>query len=166
VERALDSGGVSVPLVAIGAAALVLVFALWWLYFLHPAGEALVMHRERSYLWGYGHYGVLAALAAIGAGLELAVERTGHSVAASPIAVGYAIAIPVAVFLLLTWALHAPITPRPLFRPGSLLGCCVLVLVVPAFADRLGVLAVVASIATICALLLTGVLVRLRAEPA
>jgi low temperature requirement protein LtrA len=119
VEQALASGGFSVPLVATGAAALVLVFALWWLYFLQPAGDGLAIHRDRSYVWGYGHYGILAALAAVGAGLELAVEQTGHSIAASPVTVGYAIAIPVAGFLLLTWALHAPITPRPVLRPRS-----------------------------------------------
>ena len=34
--------------------------------------------RDRSYLWGYGHYGIFAALAALGAGLEVAVEQTGH----------------------------------------------------------------------------------------
>ena len=108
----------ALPLVTIGAAALVLVFALWWLYFLHPAGDGLVAHRDRSYVWGYGHYGIFAALAALGAGLEVAVEQTGHHVAASPVAVGYAIAIPVAVFLVLVWALHAPYLPGAQARDG------------------------------------------------
>jgi low temperature requirement protein LtrA len=168
VERALASSGVGVPLVAVGAAALVLVFALWWLYFLQQAGEGLVIHRERSYVWGYGHYGLLAALAAVAAGLELAVEQTGHSVAASPAAVGYAIAIPVALFLLLTWALHAPITPRPLLHPALLLGSCLLILILPALAERIGVVVVLASIATICASVVAITLARQRpvtAEP-
>jgi hypothetical protein len=30
--------------VAIGVAALVLVFALWWIYFLQPAGEGPAAH--------------------------------------------------------------------------------------------------------------------------
>jgi low temperature requirement protein LtrA len=151
VERALDAGGSSVSLVAVGAASLALVFALWWLYFLQQAGHGLVIHRERSYVWGYGHYGLLAALAAVGAGLEVAVEQTGHSVAASPVAVAYAIAIPVAVFLLLTWALYAPITPRPLVRPRVVLGGGVLILLVAAFAGTVGVVAAVAAIAAIAA---------------
>ena len=90
VDRALAAGGVSAPLVAVAVSALALVFALWWLYFLQPAGDGLASHRDRSYLWGYGHYGIFAALAAVGAGLEVAVEHTGHHVAASPVAVGYA----------------------------------------------------------------------------
>jgi len=165
VERALTSGGFGVPLVAIGAAALVLVFALWWLYFLQQAGEGLVVHRDRSYLWGYGHYGLLAALTAVGAGLELAVEQTGHSVAASPVAVGYAIAIPVAVFLVLTWALHAPITPRPVLRPRLVLGSCLVILIVPAFAERVPVMVVLASIATICAVVVAITLAIERRSP-
>jgi low temperature requirement protein LtrA len=164
VERALASGGFSMPLVAVGVAALVLVFALWWLYFLQPAGEGLVVHRERSYVWGYGHYGLLAALAAVGAALELAVEQTGHSVAASAVAVGYAIAIPVAVFLLLTWVLHAPITPRPVLQPRWLVGSCLLILVLPAFAEHVGVVAVLASIAAVCALVVADALARQRTE--
>jgi low temperature requirement protein LtrA len=164
VERALSSGGLSAPLVAVGAGALALVFALWWIYFLHPAGEGLVVHRDRSYVWGYGHYGLLAALAAIGAGLELVVEQTGHSVAASPTAVGYAIAIPVAVFLLLTWALHAPITPQPLLRPRLVLSSCLLILLLPAFAEQVGVDVVLASIAMTSASVVAITLARQRKE--
>jgi low temperature requirement protein LtrA len=151
VERALEAGGGGAALVAVGAAALVLVFSLWWLYFLPRTGDGLVVHRERSYVWGYGHYGLLAALAAVGAGLELAVEQTGHSVTASPVAVGYAIAIPVAAFLLFTWALHAPITPAPVLRPGVVLSGGLLILLVPAFAEPLGVVVVLAGIAALAA---------------
>ncbi|GAA1625162.1 hypothetical protein GCM10009744_11120 [Kribbella alba] len=68
--------------------------------------EALSDRRNRSYLCGYGHYGIFAALTALGAGLEVAVEQTGHHLKASPLAVGYAVAIPVGVFLTLRWAVH------------------------------------------------------------
>ncbi|MGR6998534.1 low temperature requirement protein A [Yinghuangia aomiensis] len=63
-----------------------LLFALWWLYFRLPAGHGLLSRREASCLWGYGHYGVFAGLAALGAGLEVAVEQSGHRLAASPLA--------------------------------------------------------------------------------
>jgi low temperature requirement protein LtrA len=160
LEESLASGGLSASLVVIGLAALILVFALWWIYFLQEAGEGLVAHRERSYLWGYGHYFILAALAAVGAGLELAVEQAGHGIAASATTVGYAIAIPVALFLLLTWALHAPIMPRPVLQPGLLLGSCLAILVLPAFADGVGVATVLASIAAVCAAVVAVTLAR------
>ncbi len=151
VDRALAAGGVSAPLVAVAVSALALVFALWWLYFLQPAGEGLASHRDRSYLWGYGHYGIFAALAAVGAGLEVAVEHTGHHVAASPVAVGYAIAVPVSAFLVLLWALHAPIVSRPVCRPTPLLGGGLVILLLPLAATWITLSAVVAAIAVTCA---------------
>ena len=74
---------------------------------LHPAGDGLAAHRERSYVWGYGHYGLLAALAAVAAGLELAVSQ-----GAPPATVAIAVSVPVAVFLLSVWALTAPLSSR------------------------------------------------------
>ena len=152
VQRALAADGVSVPLVTVGAAGLVLVFALWWLYFLQPAGEGLAASRERSYVWGYGHYGVFAALAAVGAGLETAVEHSGHHAAASAVAVGYAVAVPVAVFLILVWALHVPIIARPVLHPAVMLGGAAAVLLLPLAALAIPLVAVVAAIAAACAL--------------
>jgi low temperature requirement protein LtrA len=154
-ERAVAIGGFSAPLVATGAAALVLVFALWWLYFLHPTADGLVIHRERSYLWGYGHYGVVASLTAVGAGLELAVEQAGHSVAVAPVTVAYAVAIPVAAFLASTWALHAPLTAQGVLRPRLVLASCLVILVVPAFAAHVPATAIVAAIAG-CAAAVVG----------
>jgi low temperature requirement protein LtrA len=151
---------VSASLVAVAVSALALVFALWWLYFLQPAGDGLASHRDRSYLWGYGHYGIFAALAAVGAGLEVAVEHTGHHVAASPVAVGYAIAIPVAVFLILLWALHAPIVPRPVLRPASMLGGGLAILLLPLAAQGIAPAAVVAAIAITCALIVAITITR------
>ncbi|HEX5780620.1 MAG TPA: low temperature requirement protein A, partial [Solirubrobacteraceae bacterium] len=151
VEAVLDSGGVSTALVAVAVSALALVFALWWLYFLQPAGDCLAAHRERSYLWGYGSYGIFAALAAVGAGLEVAVEQTGHHIAASAVAVGYAVAIPVAVFLVLLWALYAPLVPRPVLRPGPMLGGALVVLLLPLAAEGVALSVVVAAIAIVCA---------------
>ena len=101
VQSGLEAHGVSPALVVIAAAGLVLLFALWWLYFLEPAGEGLESRRNRSFYWGYGHYFVFASLAAIGAGLEVAVQRGAAHADASDAAVEYAIAIPVAVFLLM-----------------------------------------------------------------
>ena len=151
IERA--AGGVSAALITTGTAALVLVFALWWLYFLQPAGDGLVQRREHAYVWGYGHYGLFAALAAVGAGLEVAVEQTGHDVAASPVVIGYAVAIPVAVVLVLLWALHAPICRPPVLKREAILAATAVVLVLPLAAEYVALSVVVAAIAAACSLL-------------
>ena len=50
---------------------------MWWIYFLHETGEALRLRRDLDFLWGYSHYLVFAAAAAVGAGLE-ACYRARH----------------------------------------------------------------------------------------
>jgi low temperature requirement protein LtrA len=154
LHAALESGaGVTGSLVTIAVAGLVLLFALWWLYFLEPAGEGLARRRQWSFVWGYGHYGLFAALAAVGAGLEVAVEQTGHHLEASVIGVGYAVAIPVCVFLVLLWGVHAPIVRRPVIPPVLILGAAGAVAFVPLAVEAVGLGVVVAAIAGICALL-------------
>lgn len=154
VEGALETGEISGPFLIIAGSGLVLLFALWWLYFLGPAGEGLSDRRHRSYLWGYGHYGIFAALAALGSGLEVAVEQSGHHVAASPMALGYAIAIPVGVYLALLWTVHALVIAEPLIFPAGVLSCVAVVLLLPLATPWTGVAAVVAAIAAVCVLLL------------
>nr|WP_192757069.1 low temperature requirement protein A [Actinopolymorpha pittospori] len=152
VEGALETGEISGPFVVIAVCGLILLFALWWLYFLVEAGEGLSDRRDRSYLWGYGHYGIFAALAALGAGLEVAVEQSGHHVAASPLALGFAVAIPVAAYLALLCAAHALIVPGPVIYPAAV-PACVAVILLPLATSRIGVAAVVAAITAICVLL-------------
>jgi low temperature requirement protein LtrA len=156
VQGALHTAEISGSFITIAVSSLVLLFALWWLYFLEPAGDALGDRRHRSYLWGYGHYGIFAALTALGAGLEVAVEQTGHNLKASPLAVCYAVAIPVGVFLTLLWAVHAPIIAEPVIAPALVLGCVTLILLLPLAVGWIGVSAVVAAIATVCVLLIAA----------
>jgi low temperature requirement protein LtrA len=94
-----------VPLGSLAAAGLVVVFALWWLYFDEPR-EDLLAGRRLPLHWGYGHYAVFAATAAVGSGLEVAIDVETGAFAGSEIAADLAVPLPVAVFLLVVWALH------------------------------------------------------------
>jgi low temperature requirement protein LtrA len=156
VQAALDAEGVSVSFVMIAVAGLALLFGLWWLYFLEPAGEGLARRRDRFMLWGYGHYGIFAALAALGAGLKIAVEQNAHHVTVGPVVAGYAVAIPVGAFLVLLWAVHAPIVTRLAIRPAVMLGGAAVILVLPLAAAMTGLAFVVASIAAVCALIIVA----------
>ncbi|WP_328854783.1 low temperature requirement protein A [Microbispora hainanensis] len=151
VGRALEADAVGGSFVVISIAGLILLFALWWLYFLGPAGDGLTDRRHRSYLWGYGHYGIFAALAALGAGLEVAVERNGHDVSSS--ALGYAVAVPVGVCLALLWAVHVLVVRRPVMSPAAVVACVLVVLSLPLATPWIGVAGTVAAIATVCVLL-------------
>jgi low temperature requirement protein LtrA len=153
-EGAFAAGGLSTSFVTIALAALVLLFSLWWLYFLEPTGEGLAGRRDRSFLWGYGHYGIFAALAAVGAGLEVAVEQTGHHVDASPVAIGYAVAAPVGAYLVLLWAVHVPIVSSPVIPTPVILSAALVVLLLPLAIGFIGLGLAIATIATVCSLVI------------
>ncbi|WP_433133404.1 low temperature requirement protein A [Micromonospora sp. CA-240977] len=102
IQTGLDAG--EHDLWSLAAAGAIIVFALWWLYFDRPteAPDRL----PYSLIWGYGHYLVFAAIAAIGAGLGVSVDVERHLAHVSAGTAGYAVAIPIAVFLLTVWVLH------------------------------------------------------------
>ncbi|SDH56421.1 Low temperature requirement protein LtrA [Nonomuraea jiangxiensis] len=164
VTGALEASEISSPFLVVSGSGFVLLLALWWLYFVVRAGEGLSARRDRSYLWGYGHYGIFAALAAIGAGLEVAVEQSGREVAASPLAIGYAVAVPAAVFLALLWAVHALVAREPVPHPCLVLGSVTVVALLPLAASWIGVAGVVAGIAAVC-VMQAAVTVAARSSP-
>ena len=166
VQASLDGGGLSLDLVLIAVSGLVVLFALWWLYFSEPAGDGLEGHRDLSYLWGYGHFAIFAALGALGAGLEVAVESAGHHVEVDSTVVGYSVAIPVAVFLVVLWAAHAPLVERVVIHPLGIALAAVAVLLLPLGADAIGIAGVLAGIAIALVVLLAVTLLgqRERAE--
>ncbi|MFH8490589.1 low temperature requirement protein A [Streptomyces longisporoflavus] len=76
------------------------------------AGEGVPTHgrlksNRQSFLWGYGHYFVLGAAAAIGAGIEVAVEEAVGKAHISTLAASAAVTIPMALYLLTVWLLHS-----------------------------------------------------------
>ncbi|MEV4410470.1 low temperature requirement protein A [Catellatospora sp. NPDC049609] len=97
VESALETGQLA-PLVWLAAAGLVIVFGMWWLYFERPAHDLLTSFRA-AFRWGYGHYFILAAAAAVGAGLAAAADFHSHTSHVSGVTAAYAVAVPVAVYL-------------------------------------------------------------------
>src|SRR4051794_16840672 len=166
LQAAFAAGGLKWSLVTVAVAALVLLFALWWLYFLQPSASGLAKHREQSFLWGYGHYGIFAAAAAVGAGLEVAVEGAGHHLDVSAVGVGFAVAVPGAVFLVLLWAVHVPLVDRPVIRPVLTVGAAGGILLLPPMAGFLGLTAVVVLIAAGCALLIATTILTSSRSPA
>jgi len=163
MQESLAERGFSAPLALVSLAALVLVFALWWLSYLHPSGELLEARRGLSYRWGYAHYLVFAALAALGAGLESAVAATAGHLEETELVLGAAVAVPVAGYLILLWAVHRPLGDREPLRAVIVLPAVALVAAAPLTAPAIGVAGTVAVIAVVCAGLVAAVLVRERA---
>ncbi|MGX6603673.1 low temperature requirement protein A [Micromonosporaceae bacterium Da 78-11] len=105
-RAALDEHGeLMSTLLPVAIGGVVIVFALWWLYFDRSA-HGLLTSLRTSILWGYGHYFIFAAAAATGAGLAVAVDHATHQAEISQTLSGYAVAVPVAVYLFFVWLLH------------------------------------------------------------
>jgi low temperature requirement protein LtrA len=85
---------------------------MWWIYFMLPAGRALHLRRHRSFLFGYGHIPIFAAIAATGAGLHVAAYFIDHEAHISGAVAVASIAVPVALFKgSLTWLYSVMVGP-------------------------------------------------------
>lgn len=111
VKSALDEHEAVGELVPIATGGLLLVFSAWWIYFAAPVHRRLTSNR-RAFLWGYGQYVVLASAAAIGAGMEVAVEQATGQAHLSTAAASACVTVPVALYLLTAWLLHSRYSKR------------------------------------------------------
>ncbi len=108
VREGLDTGEHIGSLIALAAAGLVLLFSLWWLYFDQPGHARLAKAKNLLTVtsWGYGHYLIFASAAAVGAGLEVAVDYDTHTAHVGSIPAAMATTVPVAIYLLSVWSMH------------------------------------------------------------
>jgi low temperature requirement protein LtrA len=149
MQASLALHGVTSDLVIVSVASLVLVVALWWAYFLQPAGEGLERRRNLSLYWGYGHFLLFAALAAVGAGLDAAVQTSAHAEGAHLLSVGLTLAIPTAVAIVLIWVLHAPFLDSSGYPFVVAVPAAVLVAVTGLFTPTIGIVVTVVAIALV-----------------
>ena len=112
VQAALESGERLALLSPIIIGGLAIVYAMWWLYFYRPV-HGLLRHDDPrgAFTWGYGHFIVFTAAAAVGAGLSVAVDVASHHAAIGTFGAGMAVAIPVASYVGALWVVH--------YRPSS-----------------------------------------------
>jgi low temperature requirement protein LtrA len=124
VQAALASGEALATLAPIIVGGLLIVYSMWWFYFDRPVHDLLNSLRK-AIVWGYGHYLVFGAAAAVGAGLAVAVDEATHHAKIGSIGAGAAVAVPVAVYMLSLWFLH----DRPEYGRTRLFGALAAVIV-------------------------------------
>jgi len=115
-QAAFEAGGRLVPLLTVAVGGLLLVFALWWSSFKHEPDVSRRRSLASMIAWGYGHYFVFAAIAALGAGLQVATDTTHGGTDLAPAIAALTVAIPVVIYLASTAALHAA-RSSPLLAP-------------------------------------------------
>ncbi|MEV6552733.1 low temperature requirement protein A [Streptomyces sp. NPDC051597] len=106
VQEALDEHEALGELLPLAGGGLLIVFAAWWIYFAVPIAGHLTSNRQ-AFAWGYGHFVILGSAAAIGAGMEVAVEQAVGKAHISTAAASAAVTVPAALFMLTVWALHS-----------------------------------------------------------
>ncbi|GAA1977708.1 low temperature requirement protein A [Kitasatospora viridis] len=106
MQSAVDEHEALHELIPIAVGGLLICFAAWWIYFAAPIHEHLRGNRQ-AFLWGYGHYLVFGSAAAVGAGLEVAVEHAVGKAHISAEAAAATVTVPSAVYLFTVWLLHA-----------------------------------------------------------
>ncbi|MEV8634521.1 low temperature requirement protein A [Streptosporangium sp. NPDC051023] len=105
IQTGLERGIVTTALLSVALSGIVIVFAMWWVYFARPAERILTSNRV-SFPWGYGHYLIFSSAAAVGAGLGVVVDHDTGRAHIGDLAAGAAVAVPVAVFVLSVWLVH------------------------------------------------------------
>ncbi|WP_207803842.1 low temperature requirement protein A [Kocuria tytonicola] len=85
-----------------------IAFGFWWAYFIPRFAEVLHHHRRRSFGFGYSHFLIWPALAAVGGGLHLMALSFEHSedLHVDHVVAACALAIPVGVFTVGLFTAH------------------------------------------------------------
>lgn len=92
----------SVALVEVAVSSVVILFAMWWLYFAegsHLRNDSLSV----ALTWGYGHIVIFASGGAVGAGFAAMVDVSSGHGHLSLLASEYSVAVPVAIYMLGLW---------------------------------------------------------------
>ena len=92
-------------MIGLATAGILILFAMWWVYF-DKSAHGMLNTLNSSLIWGYGHYLIFASIAAVGAGLNIAVEYDLDEIHISSTTAGLAVTVPVAIYLVVVWALH------------------------------------------------------------
>lgn len=146
MREVFDEDGVTTRLIILSLAGFVLLVGLWWIYFLEPGAAGLLRHREAAYFWGWGHFLLFAALAGVGAWLEVAVLAVSRNDLASNLHIAYGLAVPVAIVLLMVWVVHLPFSELATVPARVLLPAAALVLLIPLAVRAIGLPGVVVGI--------------------
>ena len=106
LSATLDGHGLTADLTMVIAGGLLLVLSLWWLYFKRSLVECI--RGRNGFVFGYAHYFLLGAVAAIGAALATSVDVVEHHRhGPDPQTAALFLATAVSVYLLALGSIHA-----------------------------------------------------------
>lgn len=87
------------------AGGVMVTFSAWWLYFARE-NEGILTSNRVGYVWGFGHYVIFGAAAAVGAGLSARIAYYGHHAEVSDLVSSAFVTGPVAAALAALWVVN------------------------------------------------------------
>jgi low temperature requirement protein LtrA len=108
-------------------------FCAWWLYFARENGEILT-GNDIGFVWGFGHYVIFGATAAVGAGLSARIAYYGHHAEVSDLVSSAFVTGPVAAALAALWVVNVRLHDSSIRTAGpfaAAIVACVAVTFVP-----------------------------------
>ena len=100
--RTAFTGEYNIAFVHIAMSAVVMLGAMWWLYF--PGGRHLHSTKlNHALAWDYGHFLIFGAAAAVGAGFAVLVDIVAGKAAVGIVIGDYAVGIPLALYMFGLW---------------------------------------------------------------
>jgi low temperature requirement protein LtrA len=106
LSAVVEQHGWTMDAALVGVAGTGLTFGMWWVYYMLPSARVLHVHRNRSFVWGYGQMIIVAAIVATGAGLHVAAYFIEHEAHIDALTTVLTVAIPVSIFLGSIYALY------------------------------------------------------------
>jgi low temperature requirement protein LtrA len=102
MRTALDAEHPPAALASVIAGGILITFCAWWLYFSRD-NAGILSGNDVGFVWGFGHYVIFGAIAAVGAGLAVRIEFYQHHAHVSAAVSSAFVAAPVAAFLAVLW---------------------------------------------------------------
>jgi low temperature requirement protein LtrA len=102
IQAMSKSGHWTADLIIIAVCATIVPFVLWWLYFCEEENLSSE-DTNHVFLWGYGHFIIFSAAAAIGAGFAALIDSSGDHAHGSPDSARWVISISIALYLFGLW---------------------------------------------------------------
>jgi low temperature requirement protein LtrA len=105
LQVAFDKAHPPAELWLVVAGGVLITFSGWWLYFARD-NAGILTDNSVGYVWGFGHYVIFGAAAAVGAGLAARVDHYSHHSEVSDVVSSAFVTGPGAAFLAALWIVN------------------------------------------------------------
>lgn len=178
VRSAVEHVGWSQESILLVIAGTLLAFGVWWCYFIVPLSHFIDAHRDRSWVFGYGHILIFSSIAAFGGGLHVAAYVIEGEATIGVIGAVLAVVIPLAVFTIAYFGIYSALLKRVdsfhLALAGGMLAVMAIAVIAATASVSLGWCLVIAATAPLVTVIgyesvgyrhVAADVVRVRAEP-